>query len=305
MKPIVKKVLIGAAAVLGIASLGAGGFVFMNARAFDESMNKTYDIPPLKIERSTDPAVIARGKHLAEGVAGCASKDCHGMDLAGGKTLVMGPLGSLTGPNITGGGMGAAYKDGELARLLRHGIKATGKSATFMPSQDINWMNDEDLTAVISYVRSVPNSDKPNGPMKIGVMAKVLDRQGMIPIDVARKIASGGQIELAGKPEPTAAYGKHLAKGCMGCHGETYSGGKIPGSPPEMPVPLNLTPHETGLSGWTQADFNTLLNTGMRKNGKKLDPFMPIENYALMDDTEKTALFVYFQSLPPKPFGGR
>lgn len=305
MKPILKKVLVGTVALLGVLSLGGGGFVLLNVRAFDESMNKTYDIPPLKIERSTDAAVIARGKHLAEGVAGCTSKDCHGKDLAGGNTLVMGPLGSLTGPNITGGGIGAAYKDGELARLLRYGVKVTGKSATFMPAQDINWMNDEDLTAVISYVRSVPNVDKPNGPMKLGVLAKVLDRRGMIPIDVARKVKEGGEPQLAGRPEPTAAYGKHLAKGCMGCHGEGFSGGPIPGAPPEMPTPLNLTPHETGLKGWTQEDFNNLLNKGDRKNGKKLHPFMPIENYALMDDTEKQALYAYLMSLPPKPLGGR
>jgi mono/diheme cytochrome c family protein len=304
MKPIVKKVLIGTAALLGVLSLGGGGFVLMNTRAFDESMNKTWDVPSPKIERSTDPAVIARGKHLVEGVAGCASKDCHGADLAGGNTLVMGPLGSLTGPNITPVGNAAAYKDAELARLLRYGVKSSGKSAVFMPSQDINWMNDEELTAVISYVRSVPPVEKPNGPMKLGVLAKVLDRKGMIPIDIARKIG-GGQVELAGKPEPTPAYGKHIAKSCMGCHGEGYSGGPIPGAPAEMPVPLNLTPHETGLKGWTQADFNKLLNTGDRKNGKKLHPFMPIENYGKMDDIEKTALFAYLQSLPPKPLGGR
>lgn len=304
MKPILKKVLVGTAALLGVLSLGAGGFVLLNTRAFDESMNKTWDIPPLKIERSTDPAVIARGKHIAESIGGCASKDCHGADLAGGNPLKMGPLGTLSGPNITPSGNAAAYKDGELARLLRYGVKNTGKSALFMPSQDINWMNDEDLTAIISYVRSVQPVEKPNGPIQLGILGKVLDRQGMIPIDVARKIG-GKQPELAGKPEPTAAYGKHLAKGCMGCHGETYSGGAIPGAPPDMPVPLNLTPHETGLKGWTQEDFNKLLNTGDRKNGQKLNPFMPIENTKLMDDTEKTALYAYFMSLPPKPLGGR
>ena len=43
----------------------------------------------------------------------------------------------------------------------------------------------------------------------------------------------------------------------------------------------------------------------MRKNGKKLNPFMPIDSLGRMDDTEKTALFLYLQSLPPKAFGGR
>ena len=72
-----------------------------------------------------------------------------------------------------------------------------------------------------------------------------------------------------------------------------------------MPAPLNLTPDETGLKGWTQADFNTLLEKGLRKNGQKLDPFMPIAAFGQMDELEKTALFSYLQSLPPQPFGGR
>lgn len=301
---VLKKVLIGVGAVVGLGALGLGGFVFVTARAFDASMDKVYDQKPLdQIKASKDEAVIARGKHIAEAVAGCTSKDCHGTDLAGGKEMSMGPLGTLTGPNLTGGGLGAAYTDGEFARIVRFGIKKNGKSAVFMPAQDFNWMNDEDLTALVSFLRSVPNVDKPNGAMKLGLLAKILDRQGALPIDVARKI--DGKVELAGKPEPTAAYGKFLAKSCMGCHGEGLSGGKIPGAPGDLPVPLNLTPDESGLKGWTQEDFNKLLEKGDRKNGKKLHEFMPIENYGLMDATEKTALFAYLMSLPPKPFGGR
>lgn len=302
---VLKKVLIGVGAVVGLGALGLGGFVFVQVRAFDASMDKTYDQPPLKSEKSTDPAVIARGKHLVDSIAGCSSKDCHGADLAGGNTLKMGPLGELTGPNITGAGMLAAYSDGELGRVIRYGIKKSGKSALFMPAQDFNWMNDAEITAVVSYLRSVPNVDKPNGPLKFGVLGKVLDRQGAFVADVARKISAGPVEIYNGQPEPTANYGKFIAKSCMGCHGETFSGGKIPGAPADMPIPLNLTPHETGLKGWTQDDFNKLIVKGDRKNGQKLNPFMPIENYGQMDDTEKTALFTYLMSLPPKAFGGR
>jgi mono/diheme cytochrome c family protein len=307
---VLKKVLIGVGAVVGLGAVGVGGFAFIQARAFDASMDKVYTQAPLdNIKASTDEAVIARGKHLVDAVAGCSSKDCHGKDLSGGNTLVMGPLGSLTGPNITGGGLGAAYTDGEIARLIRYGIKKSGKSALFMPAQELNWLPDDEIVAVISYVRTVAKSDKANGPIKLGLLGKVLDRQGAIPLDVARKVEAAGKIELAGKlagkPEPTAAYGKFLAKGCTGCHGDTLSGGRIPGAPGDLPVPLNLTPHETGLKGWTQEDFNKLLEKGDRKNGAKLNPFMPIENYGQMDATEKTALFSYLQSVSPKPFGGR
>lgn len=305
MKPIVKKILLGVGAFLGLGALGAGGYVMMQVRAFDESMLKVYDTPAPAIKASTDAAVIARGKHLVDGVAGCSSKDCHGKDLSGGNTLTMGPLGTMTGPNITPGGSTAAYSDGELARLIRYGIKKDGRSAQFMPAPEVNWMPDDELTAVVSYVRSVAKSDKPNGTLHFGTLAKVLDRQGKLDVDVARKVASKGKLEFAGKPEPTAAYGKFIAQGCTGCHGETLSGGPIPGTPPSLPAPLNLTPHETGLKGWTYEDFVKLLEKGDRKNGQKLNPFMPIENYGQMDEIEKKALFAYLQTLPARPFGGR
>jgi len=39
------------------------------------SWNKTYDAPYPEISASSDPAVIARGKHLVYGLSHCAS--CH------------------------------------------------------------------------------------------------------------------------------------------------------------------------------------------------------------------------------------
>ena len=106
-------------------------------------------------------------------------------------------------------------------------------------------------------------------------------------------------------PEPTAAYGEFLARGCIGCHGEHMSGGPIPGAPSTTPVPLNLTPDPTGLAGWTFEDFAQVLATGKRKDGRALDPKMPYESLNKLDDTEKHALFAYLQSLPPRPFGQR
>jgi len=299
----VKKVLSGIVMLLGVLALGAGGFVLYEVHAFDQSMEKRWDLPPLDLARSTDPAVIARGNHLVHGVAACSGKDCHGHDLAGGNTLLLGPGGEITAPNITGAGITATYSDGELARLIRYGIKRTGTSVTFMPCTDFNWLPDDDLRAVVSYLRTVPNVDKASGPLRLGVLGKILDRRGMFPMDIARKV--DGKVELAGKPEPTAAYGRFLARACMTCHGAGLSGGPIPGAPKDLPVPRNLTPDETGLKGWTLADFDNLLVNGIRKNGKKLHPFMPIENTRNMDDVEKQALFAYLMSLPPKPFGGR
>lgn len=302
MKRWLKRVGLGVLVVVGV--LGASAFVYakVQSSAFDTSMEKVYDVPLPAVARSTDPIVLARGRHLVESVAACATRDCHGADLGGGKTLEMGPLGTLTGPNVTQ--MAALYNDAELARLVKHGIKKDGRSLRFMPVQDFNWMSDSDVAAIVSYVRTVPPVDRANGPMQIGLLGKVLDRRGEFIFDVARRI-DHARVESAPAPAPNAEYGKYVVRMCTGCHGEHLSGGAIPGAPPSVPIPLNLTPDESGLKGWTYADFDKLLTTGVRKNGKQLDPFMPIQAFGKMDDTEKHALWAALESIPPAPFGGR
>lgn len=304
MKPLVKRILLGIGALVGLGVIVAGAFVGFQVYSFGASLNKVYEVPAPKLERSTDPVVLARGKHLAESLAGCTNSDCHGHDLGGGKIMEIGPLGKFTGPNISAGGLGAAYSDAELARLVRHGLKRDGRSVRFMPSHEINWLNDQDLTAVISYVRTLPPVSKANGPFEVGLLGKVLDRLDMIPIDVARRI-DHSNVELGPAPTPDAKYGAFIARQCTGCHGATMAGGPIPGAPPDMPVPLNLTPDATGLKGWTLEDFSHTLRTGQSKRGKKLDPMMPVESYSHLDETEMQALWAHLSTLPARPFGGR
>lgn len=303
MKPIVKKILLGAGLVLGGAIAGVGIYAGSKVSAFNASMDHVYDIPVPSLSRSSDPAALARGKHLAESVGACATADCHGTDLGGGKTLDMGPLGTLAGPNLSNGLL-TAYSDGELARLIQYGVKRDGRSVRLMPVQDFNWLPQADLVALISYLRGIPAVDRENGKIEVKPLAKILDRRNEIIFDVARR-TSAAKLDSAPAPSPTAEYGRFLARLCMGCHGEGLGGGRIPGAPPSLPIPSNITPHETGLAGWTYEDFLTLLNTGRRKNGLALNPFMPYEAWAKFDDVEKKALWAYLQTVPPRPFGQR
>lgn len=291
-------------AILLLSGLGLGVFVYLQTSAFDASMRQVYTVPLPNLERSSDPAVIARGAHLTQAVVACSAQDCHGANLSGGKTVSMGPLGKITGPNISSAGLGAVYSDGELARLIRHGIKKDGRSVRFMPSHDISWLPDSEIIAILSYLRTLPPAPGPNGPIEIGVLGKILDRLDKIPLDIARRIDHEG-VGRGPLPSATADYGRLLSKLCAGCHGETLSGGAIPGAPSEFPIPTNLTPHATGLQGWTFEDFDRLLVQGIRKNGSKLDPFMPLEAFGKLDLTEKRALWAYFRTLPAVPFGNR
>ena len=304
MLPIVKKILVGVGGVVGVVVVGGAAFVGYEVHAFNASLAKVYDVPVPSMVRSTDPAVLERGRHVAEAIAPCANSDCHGTDLGGGKTMDVGPLGKFTAPNVSEGGLGAVYSDGELLRLIRHGLKKDGTSVRFMPSHEFNWLPEADFAAAISWMRTQPPVQRPNGPFELGVLAKVLDRLGMLPLDTARRI-DHAHIETAPPPSATPAYGAFIARACTGCHGETLSGGPIPGAPPEMAIPLNLTPDATGLQGWTFEDFKKTLQTGINKRGKKLDPLMPVSAFGKLDDTEMQALFSHLAALPPRPFGGR
>jgi mono/diheme cytochrome c family protein len=304
MKRAIIRILKVLGVVVVIALLGGGAFAGYQVHAFNKSMGRTYDVPLPTITRSTDPAVLERGKHLAESIGACASKDCHGATFGGGEPIKMGPLGTMQGPNITAGGRGAEYSDAELARLISHGLKRDGHGLTFMPAQDFAWWPDDDVVALISYLRTVPSVATPSGGIQLGLLAKGLDRLNMIPIDVARRIDHEHR-PVAPAPTPTVAYGTFLVNACRGCHGATLSGGRIPGAPSEMAIPLNITPHETGIAGWTYEDFDKLLSTGIRKNGKTLDPMMPVTELGKFNPIERKALWAYLMSAPAKPFGGR
>jgi mono/diheme cytochrome c family protein len=301
---VVKKVLKGIGIVVLVVLLGVAGFVFFQASAFDASMNKAYAFDSVSITASADPQVIAHGRHLAE-VGGCFG--CHGDDLGGKQGEPFGPLGVVHASNLTRGkgGVGNRYSDTQLGRVIRHGIKADGRSLRFMPAQEFSWWPDDDLAAVVSYVRSMPPIDRALPPSAIGLLGKVLDRLDLLTLDVARRVDHTMKHPKVLEPQPTAEYGAHLGLSCKGCHGEGFSGGPIPGAPSDLPTPANITPHETGIKRYTEADFMRLLDTGIKANGKPLDPFMPIAILRAMNPTERKALWAYLQSLPPKPFGGR
>lgn len=304
VKRVIRRVAIALGALLLLAAAALGVFVWIQVSRFDASLEKVYPVALTPLQRSTDAAVLARGRHLSEAIAPCSGRDCHGADLGGGQRIDLGPLGMMTGPNISAGGLGAAYSDAELARLIRHGIKKDGRSVRFMPSQDFSWLPDSDVSAVIAYVRSLPPVNRPNGINDFKPLVKVLDRMDKFTVDVARHI-DHDHVGDGPPPTPTAVYGAYLARLCIGCHGKNLSGGPIPGAPPSLPVPTNLTPDETGLKGWTLDDFTHTLATGIDKKGKKLASMMPVESFGKLDETERTALWAYLQSLPARKFGGR
>jgi len=64
----------------------------------------------------------------------------------------------------------------------------------------------------------------------------------------------------------------------------------------------NLTPHETGIGNWTEAQFKMALTQGKSKgleNGRMLLPPMPWFNFTNMKDEDVHAVYSYLKSINP------
>jgi mono/diheme cytochrome c family protein len=284
------------------------------------SYKKKFDAPYPQITASRDPAVIERGKYIAYGPAHCAI--CHvpmektrdvdnGLEipLSGGWEETFPGLGTFRAPNLTPDpetGIGK-FSDAEIARVVRYGVKPDG---TFLaPFMAFQGMSDEDLTAVISFLRSQEPVKNKVEPTELSFLAKALVTFGLLkpqgpestpPVSVPR--------------DTTAVYGKYLANNvgnCNGCHvardsqgkksSPDFSGGGIfyPNSFSEGFgfVSPNLTPHKgTGvIAEWDQDMFVDRFRGGRQYPGSP----MPWGLYSKLDESDLKALYQYLHSLDP------
>lgn len=273
-----------------VAAAGAGEAAPAPA---DADLLAGVDLAALAKERA-----VARGKHLIESRAGCG--DCHGADF-GGKVIVEAPpMGVWAAPNITMGGNAKNLKPADWDRIVRHGVAKDGTSAT-MPAFDYTSMTDRELSDIIAVITSAPPVDRPNIENKMGPVRGVLIATGGIP--VAAELIDHKATHAKVPPAETVSteFGKHVASGCVGCHGFNYAGGPIRGGDPKWPEAANLTPDGSGLAGWKVEDFRRVAREGKSKDGRELLEPMKAVSLAMrgMTDTEVDAAFQYLQSLAP------
>lgn len=245
---------------------------------------------------------IARGRHLVESRVGC--NGCHGADF-GGRVLIDSVfIGYWAAPNLTTG-RGSVTRNFAAAdwdHAVRHGLRHDLRTSS-MPVQDFRNLSDHELSDIVSYIRSAPPVDREIAPVRLGPLFSIIVATDRDTNLVAYTIDQ--QKPHDAEPPPAAStitFGQHIAQVCTGCHGPTFSGGKVQGDP-SMPVVANLTPDPTGLAGWTQADFFHALRDGVRKDGTSIAPAMPWKTYGQMSDVELEALWAYLRTLPPREKG--
>lgn len=254
--------------------------------------------PDVVVKPAAGEGDIARGEHLAVAISGCAS--CHGEDLSGKVAVDEPPIGTIYATNLTAGegGIGATYTDQDWARAIRHGIGADGRALGGMPSNAFAYLSDDDLAAIVAYIKSAPPVDNilPErqfslpGTVIFGMMA-----YNTLPTSLIDHASVGGE---APAPGVTADYGEYLTLigGCRDCHGPDLGGIDPENAPPGPPPGPNLRP-DGRLASWTEEDFVTALRSGRTPDGRQLSPEMPWEHYGLMTDEELEAIWLYLHGL--------
>lgn len=297
MKKIFKWIGIVLGSLIGILLVVVLGLYIMgNAR-----LNKTYDFPPSDLVIPTDAESIEFGKHRAEVLC----QGCHGPDLGGIENWFnAGPLGTIDSANLTSGegGVGRSYmSDEDYVRAIRHGINTKGKPI-FMPAVVAGaYLSDEDLGAIIAYVKSVPPVDHVTYGNKFTPLAKIMLAAGMLG-DLPVEAVSHDVHVTAPEPGATVEYGEYMVNtnDCRVCHGPDLNGGPFPDPTIEFISP-NLTPGGA-LASWTEEDFFTAMRTGLTPEGYGLNPtLMPWQSYANFYDDELKAIYAYLKTVPELP----
>lgn len=262
------------------------------------------------------PERLARGEYLVEGVAHCFQ--CHsdhdltkpnlpikdGMKGAGWMMEQAEGLGTIIAPNITPDketGIGN-WTDDEIARAIREGISRDGRALfPIMPYQNFRNMSDEDLAAVVVYLRSIPAVRNPMARTSLEFpLSRIVN---MMPAPIEGDVAA----------PPASERGAYLVKlsECETCHtaavqgepleGMAFAGGfefKLPGSTAPAVVSANITPDASGIAHYDEALFNQVLRTG-KLPGRQLSGIMPYDHFARFTPEDMKAIFDYIKAQKP------
>lgn len=308
----VARVLAVLACVIASVALVAAAVVLVR-------WDRTFEAPYPNISASRDEKVIERGRYIVYGPGHCAG--CHTdaskhdaindgamLPLTGGYVFKL-PIGTFYTPNLTPDPQTgiARRKDAELARILRYGVRADGRAA--LPFMEFHDMSDDDLQAVISFLRSQP-------PVKHAVPQHSFTFVGKaIMAFLIKPIGPESTPPAVAPPqEATVERGKYIANnlaGCASCHtkrspmdgsytGPRFAGGMrmdIDGDPTKQLVSPNLTPDpKTGrIAMWPEEQFVGRFGAGVGVPGTH----MPWKMYQRMSTTDVQAVYRYLRSLQP------
>jgi len=280
-----------AGAAFAVSTLGFGTVYALSERQLrDSDAVQQFDrnIP-------NDAASIERGRHIAR-TRGCFG--CHGQQLQGfdfdeqwdwPKRAVA--------PNLA---RYARTHDAQtIEAAVRQGIGASGRELTSMPSYNFARLRDDDLAALIAFLRTAPVVDEALPRPALGWGARWDIAMGR-ELSMADWVEMVPPLQMDSSEQPILAEGEYLAMTmCNECHGLDLRGesfySSLEGGPP--------TPDLAVVAAYSREQFERLVESGYAMDGRKLGLMALVapDRFPTLSDAEIDHLHQYLQSLAAQP----
>jgi mono/diheme cytochrome c family protein len=265
-------------------------------------------------QAQTEKELVAKGQYIFAVAGGCA---CHSVPKetpnAGGRAFPI-PFGTVYSTNITQDketGLGN-WTDQQIYDAMVKGIRPDGsRILPVMPYEGYSGMAQEDIKALVAYLRTLKPVKKTTPPLKVWA-------------PFARSLGTPLYLKVFGRfsnppaqaPKSGIERGRYLVEHvslCVDCHTPRNSIG-VPNrslylagtskkiGPLGQAVP-NITPDkETGIGDWKREDIVEVLLTGTKPDLDNIQGLMAevIEHgYKSMTKEDALAIADYLKSVPP------
>jgi mono/diheme cytochrome c family protein len=259
-------------------------------------------------------AEIARGRYMFGATGGCG---CHtvpkGQPNAGGRKYE-GAFGTVYSSNITPDrqtGIGG-WTDEQIITAIRLGRRPNGERLLPVhPFPVFNGMAEEDLRAIVAFLRTTKPVSRQNQPKKLVPLFE--------SVFLPAWLAAFAPRETPPPKAPTAgvARGEYLVKAvghCGECHtprtmtmasdNSRFLGG-TPKGPEDQAMP-NITPdRETGIGKWSAEEIADYLGSGNKPDGDVAGGLMAevidgtLAGYKDLNKGDLLAIAQYLKTIPP------
>jgi mono/diheme cytochrome c family protein len=263
------------------------------------------------------PADVARGKYIFGAAAGCG---CHtepkGRANAGGKKFE-GAFGTVYAANITPDrqtGIGG-WTDEQVITAIRLGRRPNGERILPVhPFTSFNGMAEEDLKALVAFLRTVPRVHRTKTPKKI-----IVPMFESLFLPVWLTTFASTETPPPAAPVSGLPRGEYLVRAvghCGECHtprsamtmavdNSRFLAGNSKKTGPEGQAAPNITPDiGTGIGDWTEEQIVTYLGTGNRRDGDVAGGLMgeniqgTLAGYKDMTKADLRSIAQYLKSIP-------
>lgn len=276
MKTILKWLARIVAALALLALIGFGWVWWASERA----LHRRYPIHPEQVATPSAEA-LADAPRMAR-LYGCLS--CHGDGLRGHRVFDIPGVAAVYAPNLTL--LAPERTDEQLAQALRQGVAPDGRGLFVMPSHLFARLTDEEVAAMIAYIRSMPKGGQAAPANEIRFQGRVglaLGQFNSEPDAIAR-YRETMPIDLG----PEHARARHItATVCSECHGADLGGGEV--------IEDRRTPDLAIVASYDLAAFTRLMRTGVGLTGRDLGPMAETarSDLKVLTDEEIAALHAY------------